>query len=98
MKRYKLETKLWLWPGESGAWHFVTLPKALSATIKAAHAPKVRRGFGSIRVKATIGKTSFATSIFPSKDGAYLLPVKASVRKKEGIFAGDTVPLALELA
>ena len=94
-KTYKVKTKLWIWPSESGAWHFVTLPKALSAKIKAAHTPKVRRGFGSIKVKATIGKTSFATSIFPAKDGAYLLPVKASVRKKEAIFQGDTIDLTL---
>lgn len=52
---------------------------------------KRRLGFGSIKVRVTIGETSFDTSIFPTKDGPYLLPVKASVRKKEGLVDKSSV-------
>jgi hypothetical protein len=51
-----------------------------------------------VPVKATIGKTSWRTSIFPdSKSGSYVLPVKAGVRKKEKLEEGDTVALTLEV-
>lgn len=54
------------------------------------------RGFGSLKVKARIGATEFATSVFPSKsDGGWLLPVKAAVRKAEGIGEGDDVEVSL---
>lgn len=87
-------TPLWLWNGK-GAWHFVTLPVDDSQIIRMA---VPRRGWGSVRVKARIGETSWATSIFPdSKSGAYLLPVKAEVRKAEGIAPGDAVEVALSL-
>jgi hypothetical protein len=86
---------VWLWPGEA-AWHFVTLPKALSARIKR-FAGDAKSPFGSLRVAATIGKTTWKTSLFPSKEGALLLPVKAEVRRKERIAAGDTVRLTIAL-
>lgn len=50
-----------------------------------------RRGFGSIRVEAQIGKTAWRTSVFPTKEGTYLLPVKESVRDKEGLTIGESV-------
>jgi hypothetical protein len=58
-----------------------------------------RSGWGSIRVEATIGGSTWKTSIFPdSKSGTFLLPVKAQVRKQEGISAGDRVRLTIEIA
>jgi len=57
-----------------------------------------RRGWGSVRVKATIGKTSWNTSIFPDrKSDSFVLPVKADVRTKEEIGDGDTVGLRLDV-
>jgi hypothetical protein len=39
------------------------------------------------------------TSIFPDSrsGGAYILPLKAKVRSAEGIMAGDTISLTLEI-
>lgn len=86
---------LWLWNGK-GAWHFVTLPVDESGLIRMA--VPVKAGFGSVKVKARIGATSWTTSIFPdSKSGAYLLPVKAAVRKAEAIAPGDGVEVTLSL-
>jgi hypothetical protein len=54
-------------------------------------------GFGSIRVRVRIGESRWATSVFPDKkSGCYLLPVKAAVRKAEGITTGDRVSVELQ--
>jgi hypothetical protein len=85
---------LWLWNGK-GAWHFVTLPADESQIIKMA---VPRRGWGSVRVRAQVGDTLWSTSIFPdTKAGAYLLPVKADVRKAEGLAVGEPVTVMLSL-
>ena len=55
------------------------------------------RGFGSLKVVATIGSSTFKTSVFPSKDVGWLLPVKAAVRKAEGLGEGDFVAVVLEV-
>ena len=54
------------------------------------------RGFGSLKVSVMIGATTFKTSVFPSKETGWLLPIKASVRKAEGLTEGEAVELALE--
>ena len=56
-----------------------------------------KKGFGSLKVTATIGASTFSTSVFPSKELGWLLPVKASVRKAEGIAEGDVIEVVLEL-
>jgi len=38
----------------------------------------------------------FGTSLFP-KDGRYLLPLKAAVRKGQGISAGDDVAVEISV-
>jgi hypothetical protein len=88
-------SQLWKYSGES-AWHFITLPLDVSARIKFLQSG--RRGFGSVRVLATVGKSAFETSVFPdSKSGCYLLPVKASIRKAEKIGHSDQVTCLIEL-
>jgi hypothetical protein len=87
---------LWLWSGENGSWHFVTVPEELSGEIRA-HAMVALRGFGSVKVEACIHDVTWRTSVFPLKSGGYILPVKADVRRKAGIAAGDEVTVELEL-
>lgn len=89
-------SKLWLYPSPGG-WHFITLPKARAREIKSS-IHDARRGWGALPVKAKIGTTTWATSIFPDrKSASYLLPVKAAVRKRENIEDGDTVIMELEV-
>ena len=57
---------------------------------------KRQRGFRSVRVTATIGGTTWRTSIFPGSE-AYVLPVKRAVRTAERFEAGDTVAVRVEL-
>jgi Domain of unknown function (DUF1905) len=96
--QYTSRGKLIRYPITKGAWYFIVLPVKLSREIKLVDAGPHRAGFGSLRVTATIGATTWQTSIFPSsKDAAYLLPVKAAVRKKEGLKTGQRVALGLEV-
>lgn len=89
---------LWIWKGSdaAGRWYFITVPEAQSAEIKA-HAFGSPRGFGSVKVEATIGNVTWLTSLFPLNSGGYLLPVKADVRRKASLAAGDEVTVELKL-
>ncbi len=48
-----------------------------------------RRGFGSVKVEAKVGESEWSTSLFP-QDHGWFLPVKAVVRRAEGLEEGDT--------
>jgi hypothetical protein len=96
---YRTRAKLFLYPGEKASWYFLTLPRKVADEIRLVDAGPARRGFGSLRVQATIGGTTWSTSIFPSaKDNTYLLPVKAQVRKAEALSVGKMVALQLEVS
>ncbi|WP_292340999.1 DUF1905 domain-containing protein [Mesorhizobium sp.] len=96
MLRYEMQAEIWVYPGKGG-WHFVTLPPEFAARIKAAMAG-LARPWGSLGVTAVIGKTRWSTSLFPDKaSGSLLLPVKASVRQREGLKAGDIAALTIEV-
>ena len=89
---------VWIWKGSdaAGRWYFVTVPDEQSAEIKA-HAFGSPRGFGSVKVEATIGAVTWRTSVFPLNSGGYLLPVKKEVRTKADLAAGDEVTVELKL-
>ena len=88
---------LWIWQGEAaGRWHFITVPEDRSSEIRA-HAFGSPRGFGSVRVEARIHDVTWRTSVFPLNSGGYLLPVKAEVRRRAAIAAGDEVTVTLTL-
>ncbi|WIX90717.1 DUF1905 domain-containing protein [Amycolatopsis sp. DG1A-15b] len=92
------EAELWEWDARrADSWVFVSLPAEASDDIREL-AAEPRRGFGSVRVRVTIGVTSWKTSIFP--DGAreaYVLPLKRAVRQAEGLGVGDTCTVTVEL-
>ncbi len=97
LKKYTMTEKMWLYPGETANWHFLTVPKKYGQEIKELYG-KNRRGFGSIRAEVTIGKTTWKTSIFPDKHaGTYILPVKAAVRKAEDIYADEKVKFTIKV-
>ena len=90
---------IWLWSEGKGSWHFLTVPADQAVEIRlAATAAGPRRGFGSVRVAAIINGVTWRTSIFPQKSGGYILPIKAAVRARAGIAAGDEVSVMLDLA
>ena len=90
---------VWLWTEGKGTWHFLTIPPEQAMEIRLlATAAGPRRGFGSVRVAATIGSVTWQTSIFPQKSGGYILPIKAAVRRQAGVAAGEEVEVTLDLA
>lgn len=92
---YQLRGKLWRYPGPA-AWYFVTLPKRQAAEIRGIF-DGLARG-ASIPAMVTLGATRWKTSIFSDKaTGSYVLPVKADVRKAEGLEDGDAVSYRLEV-
>ena len=94
---YQTRARLWRYPGEKASWYFLILPRGLSREFKLVDVGLRRRGFGSLRVAATIGETMWTTSRFPSTQfQCYLLPVKAPLRKQEKLVAGKNVSLKLD--
>ncbi len=86
--------KVWT-QGSTGAWRFVTLPADLSKRIRTL-TTGLRRPFGSFHVVARTGKTSWETSVFAdTKRNAFVLPVKADVRRKEKIEAGEVIEVSI---
>jgi hypothetical protein len=84
------KAKVWM-QESTGAWHFVTLPDELSKRIRTL-TTGLRKPFGSFHVVARTGGTSWETSLFAdAKRNAFLLPVKADVRRKERIKPGDMI-------
>ena len=88
---------IWLWSGGQGSWHFLTVPEDEAVEIRAQSFGGERRGFGSVRVEASINGITWRTSVFPQKEGGYILPIKTDVRGRAGVSAGDMVTAVLEL-
>jgi hypothetical protein len=90
--------ELWIWDARrSDTWTFVSLPADASEEIRDLPGGPPR-GFGSRRVRVTIGGSTWLTSIFPdSAGGCYVLPVKRAVRKAEALDTGDTATVTVEL-
>lgn len=98
-----IEASLWRWTGSNGGqWFFVTVSGEMAETV-AAHALMRRleegraRGFGSVKVTVTIGQSLWRTSLFPDRNGGWILPIKTAIRRAEDLTEGDIVPLTLEL-
>ncbi|MDX8460759.1 DUF1905 domain-containing protein [Mesorhizobium humile] len=96
MLRYEMQAEIWVYPGKGG-WHFMTVPTDVATRIKAAMVG-LARPWGSLGVTASTGKTRWQTSLFPDKaSGSLLLPVKTSVRQREGLGAGDAPTVTIEI-
>jgi len=86
---------LWRWEARD-AWRFVTVPTDLTDAIRLTAGPP--RGFGSVRVEVTVGATTWRTSVFPDASrGAFILPIKKTVRRAEDLDDGDDVTVTLRV-
>ncbi len=90
--------ELWIWDSRrTDSWTFVSLPVEASEQIRDLTGGS-RRGFGSVRVRVSIGSSTWTTSIFPdSTRGCYVLPVKRAVRRAEALDSGDVVAVTVEV-
>lgn len=96
MTEYNLKSEIWKYPSDKASWYFVSVDKRISDKIKKEYI-NLKKGFGSLPVEVTVGKTTWKTSIFPQKDGPYLLPLKAKIRKDEGLSVGDKVNFSMSI-
>lgn len=87
--------EIWFWRGPA-PWYFVSVPENEAAELREIVA-RVTYGWGMIPVRVTIGETTYETALWP-KDGGYIVPIKASVRKAEALEVSDSVNLRLEVA
>lgn len=102
---YHIHAPLWLWSSDKApaSWHFLTIEGEVAEAIHALALMRRlehgrRRGWGAVKVRAGIGNTTWHTSIFPDKgSGGWFLPVKAAVRKAEGLVVGDNVQVMINL-
>jgi Domain of unknown function (DUF1905) len=89
----RFEATVFYWRGPS-PFFFAPIPAQLAAEVKQI-AKHVTYGWGMIPVEAAInGGVMFRTSLFP-KDGTYLLPVKAAVRRRSQVTAGDLIEVEM---
>jgi hypothetical protein len=96
---FTFDAELWMWDArQADSWTFVSLPAEASAEIRESVGATPRRGFGSVRVRVTVGDTTWATSIFPdAARGSYSLPIKKAVRRTEALEAGDVSTVTVRL-
>jgi len=90
------------WQGEKAVYHVLTITDAVAEEITMHERLRRleyggRRGFGSVKVMATIGGSRWKTSVFPSKSGEWWLLVGKKVLKAEDLVAGDEAAVTLEL-
>lgn len=79
---YQFSAKIWQYSGPA-AWYFISLPPDISEEIRH-HLGWKEEGWGRLKATAKIGSTEWKTAIwFDTKHNAYILPLKADIRKKE---------------
>jgi hypothetical protein len=84
---------IWIYTGK-GSWHFVTLSSAAADQVRFLRGRP--HGFGTVRVKAMIGDSTWTTSLFPdSKSRSFVLPIKADIRRQEGLKEAQQVSVRL---
>lgn len=83
-----------VWRGPA-PFYFLPVPDEESLDIREL-ANELTYGWGVIPVTVRLGDTEWTTSLFP-RDGRYLVPLKADVRRAEGVGEGDTVIVDLTL-
>ncbi len=86
--------EIWYWRGPA-PFYFVTVPAEPSDALKAM-LKVLTYGWGMIPARVQIGQTKWETALFP-KDGSYIVPLKDSVRKAEGLENGETVTVRLQV-
>ncbi len=74
-----------------GGWVFVRVPKKYTEMTR----HWAERGL--VAITATVGKSSWNTSLLPMGDGTHFIALNAKVRKTQGIKVGDAVTIRFHL-
>jgi hypothetical protein len=95
MADFEFENELIEWRGPA-PHYFVPVPAGLCDEVREI-ARDVTYGWGMVPVVVQIGGSQWETSLWP-KDGGYLVPVRAWVRRVESLEQGVTVSVGLDVA
>lgn len=76
---------------QKGGWHYIRVSK------KYTEITKDLADRGLVAITATLGKSSWKTSLLPMGDGTQFIALPATVRKKENIKIGDNIELSFVL-
>jgi len=94
--RFQFEGEVWFY-NNPNAVYFVSLPIEMSEEILDLVGQSLNP-WGTVPVEATIGSLTWPSSMFPRKDrNCYDLPLRAAIRKRIGIEAGDIVAVTIDI-
>ncbi len=93
---YTFSAKLWKHDAPGG-WFFVSIPKEMSKEIRE-HLQWQEEGWGRMKASAIIKEIQWDTAIwYDTKNEAYILPVKAAIRKKTHIQIDEEIKVYILL-
>jgi hypothetical protein len=94
--QYTFTAELWQ-RAAAGGWHFFSLPQAMAAEIRE-QLQWQEEGWGRLKASARLGTSQWETAIwFDTRRQTYLLPVRAAVRRREKIGAGDAASVSIRV-
>lgn len=89
---FHLTARAFEWRGPA-PFVFVALPREAVEALQAISAA-ASYGWGCITVTASVGESTWSTSLMPHA-GGYVLPLKAAIRRAQGIVIDDQVEVHL---
>jgi hypothetical protein len=93
---YSFKAKVWK-HNAPAAWYFLTVPKNTSAEIKTLF-KQWEEGWGRLKCSAQIANTIWQTAIwYDTKHQAYVLPLKAEIRRKECIEIDELISVTIKI-
>lgn len=81
---YSIKKEVQIFPVEN-PWVFVSVPKKYSEELK----HLADRGL--VAITATVGNSSWPTSLMPMGDGSQFIPLPKKIRRAEGIVLGEKI-------
>lgn len=84
---YTFSSSVRIFP-QDGGWHYVAVPQKYSDELK----PLADRGL--VAITATIGSSTWNTSLLPMGDGSQFIPLPGKVRSKGAIDVGALVEVS----
>lgn len=93
---YNFSANIWQYTGPNG-WYFVFLPNEISHEIRE-QLKWQEAGWGRMKAIAKVGTSQWDTAIwFDTTQHTYLLPLKATIRQKEGLRLNDDINVTIWL-
>lgn len=89
-QEYTVRSTVEIFPMDN-PWIYVSVPKKYVQLF----ADFMDRGL--VAITATLGGSTWSTSLMPKGDGTLFIPLSAKIRKKENIDVGDTITINFEL-